>query len=60
MLFRVRTRNDIKQLSKTVTEAASFTKKPTSRPYVSIRNKAPRKLRSIINEKMIMNGLGAG
>ena len=40
------------RLSKTVTETAMFLKKRAPRLYTSIRNNAPRKLRSIINEKM--------
>ncbi len=48
------------RLSKTITETAMFLKKRTPRLYASIRNNAPRRLRSIINEKMTVNGLGAG
>ena len=48
------------RLSKTVTDAALFLKKRTPRLYVSIRNSAPGGLRSIINEKMTVNGLWTG
>ncbi|HEY1473056.1 MAG TPA: class I SAM-dependent methyltransferase [Pseudolabrys sp.] len=48
------------QLSKTVIEAALFLKKRTPRLYTAIRNGAPHRLRSLINEKMTVNGLGAG
>ena len=48
------------RLSKTVTDAALFLKKRAPGLYVSIRNSAPRGLRSIINEKMTVTGLGNG
>ena len=48
------------RLSRAVTDAALFLKKRTPRLYVSIRNYAPRSLRSIVNETMTVNGLGTG
>jgi len=48
------------RLPRTVTDAALFLKKRTPRLYVSIRNYAPRRLRSIVNETMTVNGLGDG
>jgi hypothetical protein len=48
------------RLSRTVADAALFLKKRTPRLYISIRNNAPRKLRSIVNETMTVNGLGTG
>jgi hypothetical protein len=48
------------QISKTVSDAALFLKKRTPRLYIAIRNNAPRKLRSIINERMTVGGLGNG
>jgi hypothetical protein len=39
-------------LSKTVTDAALLFKRRTPRLYRSIRDNTPRRLRSIINEKM--------
>jgi hypothetical protein len=44
--------------SRTVTEAALLLKRHTPRFYASIRNNAPRKLRSIINERMTVDSLG--
>jgi hypothetical protein len=48
------------QLSRAVTETALLLKRHTPRLYASIRNNAPRRLRSIINEKMTVDSLGAG
>jgi len=47
-------------LSKTVTDAALLFKRRTPRLYRSIRDNTPRRLRSIINEKMTVDSLGAG
>lgn len=46
-------------LSKTVTETALLLKRHTPRLYTSIRNNAPRSLRSIINERMTVDSLGS-
>jgi hypothetical protein len=46
------------RLSKAVTETALLLKKRTPRLYASIRNNAPRGLRSVINEKMTVDSLG--
>jgi hypothetical protein len=48
------------RLSKTVTDAALLLKKRAPRLYRSVRDTAPRRLRSIINEKMTVDSLGAG
>jgi hypothetical protein len=45
-------------LSKAVTETALLLKRHTPRLYSSIRNNAPRGLRSIINERMTVDSLG--
>jgi hypothetical protein len=45
-------------LSRAVTETALLLKKHTPRFYESIRNNAPPRLRSIINEKMTVDSLG--
>lgn len=50
----------IMRLSKAVTETALFLKKRAPRLYASIRNNAPRHLRSKINETMTVSGLGSG
>jgi hypothetical protein len=47
------------QLSRAVTETALLLKKHTPRFYASVRNNVPRKLRSIINERMTVDGLGS-
>jgi hypothetical protein len=47
------------QLSRHVTGTALFLKRHTPRFYASIRNSAPRRLRSIINERMTLDSLGA-
>ena len=47
------------RLSKTVTETALLLKRHTPRLYASIRNNAPPRLRSIINERMTDDRLGA-
>jgi len=47
------------RLSKTVTETALLLKRHTPRLYASIRNNAPPGLRSIINERMTVDRLGA-
>jgi hypothetical protein len=46
------------QLSRAVTETALLLKKHTPRFYATIRNNAPRGLRSIINERMTVDSLG--
>lgn len=46
------------QLSRAVTETALLLKRHTPRFYASIRNNAPRRLRSIINERMTVDSLG--
>jgi hypothetical protein len=46
------------QLSKAVTETALLLKRHTPRFYASIRNNAPSRLRSIINERMTVDSLG--
>jgi hypothetical protein len=46
------------QLSRAVTETALLLKKHTPRLYASLRNNAPPKLRSIINERMTVDSLG--
>jgi hypothetical protein len=46
------------RLSKAVTEIALLLKRHTPRFYATIRNTAPRRLRSIINEKMTVDSLG--
>jgi hypothetical protein len=46
------------QLSRAVTETALLLKKHTPRFYATIRNNAPRRLRSIINERMTVDSLG--
>jgi hypothetical protein len=45
-------------LSKTVTGTALLLKRHTPRLYASIRNNAPPRLRSIINEQMTVDSLG--
>jgi hypothetical protein len=47
------------RLSRAVTETALLLKKRTPRLYATIRNNAPHRLRSIINEKMTVDSLGA-
>jgi hypothetical protein len=47
------------QFSRAVTETALLLKRHTPRFYASIRNNAPRRLRSIINERMTVDGLGS-
>ncbi len=47
------------RLSKTVTETALLLKKRAPRLYASIRNNAPRGLRSMINERMTVDSLGS-
>jgi len=47
------------RLSKAVTETALLLKRHTPRFYASIRNNAPSGLRSIINERMTVDSLGA-
>jgi hypothetical protein len=47
------------QLSRAVTETALLLKKHTPRFYTAVRNNAPRRLRSIINERMTIDSLGA-
>ena len=46
-------------LSKAVTEAALLVKRHAPRLYTTIRDNAPRGLRSIVNERMTVNSLGA-
>ena len=46
------------QLSRAVTETALLLKRHTPRFYATIRNNAPRRLRSIINERMTVDSLG--
>ncbi len=46
------------QLSRAVTETALLLKRHTPWIYASIRNNAPRRLRSIINERMTVDSLG--
>jgi hypothetical protein len=46
------------RLSKTVTGTALLLKRHTPRLYASIRNNAPRGLRSIINERITVDSLG--
>src|SRR6202051_1321856 len=46
------------QLSRAVTETALLLKRHPPRFYASIRNNAPRRLRSIINERMTVDSLG--
>ena len=46
------------RLSKAVTETALLLKRHTPRFYASIRNNAPLRLRSIINERMTVDSLG--
>jgi hypothetical protein len=46
------------QLSRAVTETALLLKRHTPRFYATIRNNAPRGLRSIINERMTVDSLG--
>src|SRR5260370_34009659 len=46
------------RLSKAVTEMALLLKRHTPRFYASIRNNAPRRLRSIISERMTVDSLG--
>lgn len=48
------------QLSRVVTGTALLFKKRAPRLYESIRNNTPSKLRSIINERMTVDSLGAG
>ena len=48
------------RLSKTVTETALLLKRYTPRLYASIRNNAPPRLRSIVNERMTVDSLGTG
>jgi hypothetical protein len=47
------------QLSRAVTETALLLKRHTPRFYASIRHNTPRQLRSIINERMTVDSLGA-
>lgn len=47
------------RLSKAVTGTALMLKRRTPRFYASIRNNTPRRLRSIINENMTIESLGA-
>ncbi|MEA2830289.1 MAG: hypothetical protein QOF22_1037 [Bradyrhizobium sp.] len=46
------------QISRAVTETALLLKRHTPRFYASIRNNAPHRLRSIINERMTVDNLG--
>src|ERR1700733_14759170 len=46
------------QISKAVTETALLLKRHTPRFYASIRNNAPRRLRSVINRRMTVDSLG--
>jgi hypothetical protein len=46
------------QLSRAVTGTALLLKRHTPRLYASIRNNAPRRLRTIINERMTVDSLG--
>lgn len=48
------------RLSKAVTEAALMLKRRTPRLCASIRNNAPRRIRSVINEMMTIESLGTG
>ncbi len=47
------------QLSRAVTQTALLLKKHAPGLYASIRNNAPRKLRSLVNERMTINNLGS-
>jgi len=47
-------------LSRVVTQTALLFKRRTPRLYASIRNNAPRRFRSMINETMTLDSLGAG
>src|ERR1700730_6843318 len=46
------------QLSRAVTETALLLKRHAPRFYASIRNNAPRRLRSVINRRMTVDSLG--
>src|SRR5882757_543401 len=46
------------QPSRAITETALLLKRYMPRLYISIRNNAPGRLRSVINERMTVNSLG--